>query len=88
MKTPDDAPATPAEQLRCGGASCADGEFCEERYKGHRIDDQGRPLERKKCMPLPAPCRSRPSCDCVREHVSFKHCREQNGRIHTDDYPR
>ena len=27
--------------------------MCEDRFKGHDIDDQGRPLERKKCMPLP-----------------------------------
>ena len=76
------------KRLRCGAAVCGALEFCEERFKGHAADEQGRPLQRKKCMPLPAKCRTTPTCACVTQHVSATHCVDKPGGVHLDDYPR
>gem|GEM_PF-6460874 len=78
----------PSAARPCGDAVCPVGQFCETRFKGHSVDDEGRPLERTKCMPLPAPCRAKPSCVCVKKHVSLTRCSETGGRIYTSDYPR
>ena len=71
----------------CGGKNCAVGEFCEDRFKGHAVDDQGRPLDRQKCIPLPDKCRIKPSCECVTRHVAAKRCSDENGRVRLNDYP-
>lgn len=82
------ADAATAKPFTCGAASCGAGEMCEDRFKGHDIDDQGRPLERKKCMPLPDACRAEPTCDCVVHHVSATHCADDGAQVRIDDYPR
>jgi hypothetical protein len=87
--TPVDAAPAPldAAQPRCGRAACGAGEFCEERFKGHDLDAKGRPLHQKKCMPLPARCRDKPTCACVTTYVAATHCDETGGLVHTSDYP-
>lgn len=72
----------------CGGATCATGEMCESRFKGHDVDDEGRPLDRTKCVPLPAPCQTAPTCACVAAHVSATHCTDDGGHVRIDDFPR
>jgi hypothetical protein len=83
---PADAAAT--KPFQCGGAMCTAGQFCEERSKGHAVDDQGRPLQKKKCMTLPAPCGATATCDCVTKHIAATHCRATDGQVYTDDYRR
>lgn len=82
------AAAPPARGPACGLAACAAGEFCEDLFKGHRVDDRGRPLERKKCVPLPEECRAAPTCACVRKHVHATRCSDSGGLVTLDDYPR
>ena len=97
-----DAPASesaeeftpPANIFRCGAETCGLDSYCEERYKGHSVDEKWRPLHQNKCMPLPAACRSAPTCTCLKkasrraEIGSFKHCIDRGGHLHVDDYPR
>lgn len=82
--SPADA-AVPA--LDCGGAACAADQFCEERFKGHATDEQGRPLQHAQCMPVPDECRATPTCACITQRVSATHCDDSGGRVHLDDYP-
>jgi hypothetical protein len=72
----------------CGNAVCGPDELCADRYKGHRADEEGRPLEHRKCERIPAACRSDRTCDCVRRHTAVRRCSLRNGRIEIDDYPR
>lgn len=72
----------------CGGQRCTATQFCEDRYKGHAVDDEGRPLARKRCMPLPRACRDAPSCACVRRTIAATRCRMIGGQVFLDDYPR
>jgi len=81
-------PPSKTATFKCGGNTCVAGQFCEERRKGHAVDDRGRPLQKKKCMALPKPCVAAPSCACVKAHISFKHCRVDAGNVFTDDYRR
>ncbi len=74
--------------LACGASECGADEYCDERFKGHARDRNGRALQRKKCLPLPEPCRAAPTCECVTQHVSATGCTEKDGRVHTSDYPR
>src|SRR6185369_13824941 len=64
----DDAPGT------CGSETCTPDQFCEDLYKGHAADARGRPLDRKKCMPLPESCKAKPTCACVTKQVASTHC--------------
>jgi hypothetical protein len=77
----------PKRELACGAQKCGADEYCDDRYKGHATDEKGRPLKQKQCMPLPAECRARPTCACVKKHVSFRRCSDQGGRVSVDDYP-
>lgn len=79
--------AAPVKELTCGAQKCGADQFCEDRYKGHATDAKGRPLKHKQCMPLPAECRAKPTCECVKKHVSFKRCSDEGGRVTLDDYP-
>jgi hypothetical protein len=77
----DDAPGT------CGSETCAPDQFCEDLYKGHAADARGRPLDRKKCMPLPESCKAKPTCACVTKQVASTHCTDDGGRVNLNDYP-
>jgi hypothetical protein len=77
----DEAPGT------CGSETCELDQFCEDLYKGHDADARGRPLNRKKCMPLPDPCKAKPTCACVTKHVASTHCTDEGGRVYLNDYP-
>jgi hypothetical protein len=77
----DDAPGT------CGSETCAPDQLCEDLYKGHAADARGRPLQRKKCMPLPESCKAKPTCACVTKQVASTHCTDEGGRVSLDDYP-
>jgi len=79
--------AAPKKELTCGAQKCGADEYCDDRYKGHATDDKGRPLKQKQCMPLPEECRAKPTCACVKKHVSFRRCSDQGGRVSMDDYP-
>src|SRR5688572_268366 len=76
-----DAPGT------CGSEICGLDQFCEDLYKGHDADARGRPLNRKKCMPLPESCKARPTCACVTQLVASTHCTDEGGRVYVNDYP-
>lgn len=78
---PDDAPGS------CGSEICAADQFCEDLYKGHSLDARGRPIERKKCMPLPENCRAKPTCACVTKQVASTHCSDEGGHVYVNDYP-
>jgi hypothetical protein len=77
----DDAPGT------CGSETCTPDQFCEDLYKGHAADARGRPLDRKKCMPLPESCKAKPTCACVTKQVASTHCTDDGGRVNLNDYP-
>jgi hypothetical protein len=77
----DEAPGT------CGSEICALDQFCEDLYKGHDADARGRPLHRKKCMPLPDSCKAKPTCACVTKQVASTHCTDEGGRVYVNDYP-
>ena len=72
----------------CGGETCRPGQFCEDRYKGHAIDDEGRPLDQIKCVPLPKQCRKDATCSCVTKHLATTSCTDTGGLVRTGDYPR
>lgn len=78
---PDDAPGA------CGAEICTPDQFCEDLYKGHALDARGRPLDRKKCMPLPESCKAKPTCACVTKQVASTHCTDAGGRVYVNDYP-
>lgn len=78
---PDDAPGS------CGSEICAPDQFCEDLYKGHALDARGRPIDRKKCMPLPESCKSKPTCACVTKQVASTHCTDEAGHVYVNDYP-
>jgi hypothetical protein len=71
----------------CGSEICASGQFCEDLYKGHSLDARGRPLDRKKCMPLPETCKAKPTCACVTKQVASTHCTDEGGHVYVNDYP-
>ena len=73
--------------LACGGETCRTDQFCEDRFKGHDVDDEGRPLDQRKCMALPDSCRATPTCACVTQHVAATHCSDHDGKVEVDDYP-
>lgn len=77
----DDAPGT------CGSVTCELDQFCEDLFKGHALDARGRPLDRKKCMPLPDSCKAKPTCACVTKQVASTHCTDAGGRVYVNDYP-
>ncbi len=77
-----------AAALQCGAAECGADEYCDERFKGHASDEQGRPLQRMKCLSLPEACRAERTCACVTQYVSATGCTDDDGRIRTNDYPR
>ena len=77
----DDAPGA------CGTQVCTPDQFCEDLYKGHALDARGRPLDRKKCMPLPDSCKPKPTCACVTRQVASSHCTDDGGRVYVNDYP-
>ena len=77
----------PAGVQPCGSQTCAAGELCEDLYKGHRVDDEGRPLDHVQCVPLPDACRSTPTCACVRKYLAATHC-DDGVPVRIDDYPR
>ena len=83
------ASADPDEEApgSCGSEICALDQFCEDLYKGHDADARGRPLNRKKCMPLPDACRANLTCACVTKHVASTHCTDDGGRVYVNDYP-
>jgi hypothetical protein len=60
---------------------------CEDLYKGHALDARGRPLDRKKCMPLPDSCKAQPTCTCVTKQVASTHCTDESGHVYVNDYP-
>ena len=78
---PDDAPGS------CGSEICAADQFCEDLYKGHAVDARGRPIDRKKCMPLPETCKAKPACACVTKQVASTHCTDDGGHVYVNDYP-
>jgi hypothetical protein len=77
----DDAPGA------CGTQICAPDQFCEDLYKGHALDARGRPLDRKKCLPLPDRCKATPTCACVTQQVASTHCTDDGGHVYVNDYP-
>ncbi len=77
----DDAPGA------CGSVVCAPGQFCEDLYKGHALDVRGRPLDRKKCVPLPDSCKATPTCACVTKQIASTHCTDDGGHVYVNDYP-
>jgi hypothetical protein len=77
----------PAGVQPCGSRTCAAGELCEDLYKGHRVDAEGRPLDHVQCVPLPDACRSTPTCACVRKYLAATHC-DDGVPVRIDDYPR
>ena len=79
-------PPTPA--LTCGSRTCTAGELCEDRYKGHGLDADGRPLGHRLCVPLPDACVRTPTCACVTRELAATHCRDDGDRVYIDDYPR
>jgi hypothetical protein len=79
---PDDEPPG-----TCGSEICGLDQLCEDLYKGHDADARGRPLHRKKCMPLPDACKAKPTCACVTKHVASTHCTDEGGRVYVNDYP-
>jgi hypothetical protein len=83
------ASADPDEEApgTCGSETCALDQFCEDLYKGHDADARGRPLNRKKCMPLPDACKAKPTCACVAQQVASTHCTDEGGRVYVNDYP-
>jgi hypothetical protein len=82
---PTDAPAARA----CGRHTCVAGEFCEERYKGHGRDRQGRPLGRMACVAVPASCIATSiTCACITALVQTTSCVEEAGMIFTSDAPK
>jgi hypothetical protein len=62
-------------------------QLCEDLYKGHALDARGRPLDRKKCMPLPDSCKAKPTCACVTKQVASTHCTDEAGHVYVNDYP-
>lgn len=72
----------------CGLAPCGPDELCADRRKGHRVDDEGRPLEHRKCEPIPKECLADRSCACLKRHTAVSRCDLSDGRIEIDDYPR
>ena len=86
---PAPSSASPDEEApgTCGSETCALDQFCEDLYKGHDADARGRPLNRKKCMPLPDPCKVNLTCACVTKHVASTHCTDEGGRVYVNDYP-
>ncbi|MFO0575138.1 MAG: hypothetical protein U1A78_14205 [Polyangia bacterium] len=78
----------PAPPRPCGSRACGADELCADRRKGHRVDEQGRPLEHRACEPIPRECRADRSCACVRRHTAASRCDVTDGRIEIDDYPR
>lgn len=101
---PPSAPAAPAEKAdrepaaapveapkarACGRHTCVAGEFCEERYKGHGQDRQGRPLGRMACVAVPASCIATSiTCACITAQVQTTSCVEEAGMIYTNDAPK
>jgi hypothetical protein len=77
----DDPPGT------CGTQVCAADQFCEDLYRGHALDARGRPLDRKKCVPLPDGCKAKPTCACVTRQVASAHCTDEGGHVYINDYP-
>ena len=77
----DDAPGT------CGTRVCTSDELCEDLYKGHALDARGRPIDRKKCVPIPASCKAEPTCACITKQVASTHCKDDGGPVYLDDYP-
>lgn len=77
----DEAPGS------CGAQVCTADQFCEDLYKGHALDARGRPIDRKKCMPLPDSCKAKPSCTCVAPQVASTHCSDEGGHVYINDYP-
>jgi hypothetical protein len=71
----------------CGGAVCADDQMCEDSFKGHATDDEGRPLDQILCVPLPPACREARTCACVTAIASATHCTDHAGQVRIDDYP-
>ena len=61
--------------------------MCEDSFKGHSTDDEGRPLDQILCVPLPPPCRETPTCACVTQIASATHCTDDAGQVRIDDYP-
>mgnify|MGYP000154953078 CR=1 FL=1 len=72
----------------CGDRPCGPEELCADRRKGHRVDEEGRPLEHRKCEPIPKACLTDRSCACIRRHTAASGCSVGDGRIQIDDYPR
>jgi hypothetical protein len=87
--SPTAAASDPDEEApgTCGSEICALDQFCEDLYKGHDADARGRPLNRKKCMPLPDACKVKLTCACVTQHVASTHCTDEGGRVYVNDYP-
>jgi hypothetical protein len=80
--------APPAPSQTCGSRTCTAGELCEDRYKGHGLDADGRPLGHRLCVPLPDACARTPTCACVTRELAATQCRDDGGRVYIDDYPR
>jgi hypothetical protein len=86
--SPPAAPAPPAPPAQpCGSRTCAADELCEDLYKGHRVDAEGRPLDHVQCVPLPDACRAAPTCACVTRYLAATHC-DDGVPVRIDDYPR
>ena len=79
--------AAPSAAQPCGSRTCAAGELCEDLYKGHRVDAEGRPLDHVQCVPLPDACRTAPTCACVTKYLAATHC-DDGVPVRIDDYPR
>jgi hypothetical protein len=77
----------PAGAQPCGSRICAAGELCEDLYKGHRVDAEGRPLDHAQCVPFPDACRTTPTCACVTKYLAATHC-DDGIPVRIDDYPR
>lgn len=84
---PAPSPAPSTDPPSCGAATCTSAEFCENLYKGHATDDEGRPLEHYRCVALPDACRAAPACACVTATVASTHCKVDRGLVMVDDYP-
>jgi hypothetical protein len=82
VEDPDDDPPS-----ACGMQVCTSDQFCEDLYKGHALDARGRPLDRKKCVPLPDSCKAKPTCACVTKQVASTHCTAEGGHVYINDYP-
>lgn len=78
---------SPTAAQSCGSRTCAAGELCEDLYKGHGLDAEGRPLGHLQCVPLPDACRSTPTCACVTQQLAATHCDDDGGHVRIDDYP-